>query len=134
MSRIPDDKIKCPVKHTLDIIGGKWKARILSLLKYRALRTGEIKRAMGNITDKVLSDQLKELQNDGLIDRHDYKQIPPKVDYTLTPKGKSLLPIIDQMTAWGMEDMKRKGELPPEWDPKAHAEKLFASPRAQGGR
>lgn len=129
MSKYMDTPIKCPVKHTLDIIGGKWKARILSFLKYRSLRTSEIKRALGNITDKVLSDQLKELQSDGLIERHDYQQIPPKVDYTLTPKGRTLLPIIDQMIAWGMEDMKRTGELPVDWTPQKHAERLFDSPR-----
>ncbi|MBQ1435758.1 MAG: helix-turn-helix transcriptional regulator [Clostridia bacterium] len=132
MSRTRENTVKCPMKHTLDIIGGKWKARILMFLKYRALRTGEIKRALGNITDKVLSDQLKELQRDGLIDRHDYKQIPPKVDYTLTPKGKTLLPIIDQMLVWGVEDMKRTGEISPDWDPNAYVETLFSAPRRAG--
>ena len=65
-------------------------------------------------------------------DRHDYKQIPPKVDYTLTPKGKTLLPIIDQMLAWGVEDMKRTGEISPDWDPNAYVETLFSAPRRAG--
>ena len=129
MSKVTKSPVKCPVKHTLDIIGGKWKARILALLQHRALRTGEIKRALGNITDKVLSDQLKELQSDGLVDRHDYKQIPPKVEYSLTEKGKTLLPIINQMFDWGVNDMKRTGELSPDWTREMYIEKLFSNSR-----
>ena len=107
---------KCPVKHTLDVMGGKWKARILGLLQHKNLRTGQLKRALGNITDKVLSEQLKELQNDKLIYRHDFLQIPPKVEYSLSPKGETLLPIINLMYNWGLEDMRANGEIIEEID------------------
>lgn len=130
MSKSAKNPVNCPIKHTLDIIGGKWKARILGLLQHSPMRTGEIKRALGNITDKVLSDQLKELQNDGLINRHDYKQIPPKVEYTITEKGKTLLPIINQMFDWGVGDMKRLGELSPEWATEIYIKRLFTSIRS----
>jgi len=125
MNEINDNSVKCPVKHTLDVVGGKWKARILALLQFRSLRTGELKRALGKITDKVLSDQLKELLADGLINRYDHKQIPPKVEYSLTEKGETLLPLINLMFDWGAEDMKRTGELPENWTRECYAKRIM---------
>ncbi len=96
---------KAPFEYTLSIIGGKWKMRIIYELgcKY-TLRYGELKRNISYITHKMLSTQLKELENDGLIIRKEYPQIPPKVEYSLSKKGLSLFPIIDEMCKWGREN------------------------------
>ncbi len=95
-------KEQAPFEYTLSIIGGKWKMRILYELGCEStLRYGELKRNITYITHKMLSTQLKELENDSLIIRNEYPQIPPKVEYSLSEKGTSLLPIINQMCQWG---------------------------------
>lgn len=94
--------LACPVAYTLSIIGGKWKCLVLYLLfDHGTLRYGELKRSLPGITHKMLSQQLKELEADQLIRRKEYQQIPPKVEYSLSPHGKTLLPILDLMCAWG---------------------------------
>ncbi len=96
----------CPVEYTLKAIGGKWKLLILFyLMTGRVMRYGELKRSINGITHKMLSQQLKELESDGLIHRREYHQIPPKVEYMLSDKGVSLLPIIGNMYDWGKENM-----------------------------
>lgn len=93
---------ECGIEYTLSIIGGKWKPLILWLLaKKGTKRYGEIRRFIPTVTNKMLSQQLKELVSNGLVDRMDYKTIPPKVEYSITEKGKSLLPILDFMCEWG---------------------------------
>ncbi|WP_341480276.1 winged helix-turn-helix transcriptional regulator [Clostridium botulinum] len=83
-------------------MGGKWKMHILFWLWHRkVMRYSEIKRVLKNITHKMLSNQLKELQADGLIIRKEYPQVPPKVEYRLTDKGDSLMPVLDAMCKWG---------------------------------
>lgn len=96
----------CPVEYTLSIIGGKWKTVILwHLANNEILRYGELKRLISGITHKTLSNQLKELESDGLINRKEYYQIPPKVEYSLTDKGKGLMPILKALCQWGSENM-----------------------------
>ena len=91
-----------PYGYTLSVIGGKWKMIILYLLyHHRVVRYNELKRLIGTITYKTLSVQLKELESDDLVDRKEYPQIPPKVEYSLSAKGESLIPIMDAMCDWG---------------------------------
>ena len=99
-------KYSCPVEFTLDVIGGKWKSHIIWYLeKKEVLRYGEIKKKLKTITHKMLSQQLKELTFDGMLIRKDYHQVPPKVEYYLTDKGKSAHLIIDAMNTWGLHNM-----------------------------
>jgi DNA-binding HxlR family transcriptional regulator len=105
----------CPVEATLDVIGGKWKALILYYLKENIRRFGELKRSIPGITQKMLTQQLRELEANGLINRKVYAQVPPKVEYTLTEYGESLEPILKLMCDWGIKHRnqieKRKREV-----------------------
>ena len=88
--------------YTLSLINGKYKMTILyTLMEFGVVRFNEMKRYIGNISYKTLSVSLKELEADKLIHREDYPQIPPKVEYSLTKRGKSLIPILDMMCEWG---------------------------------
>ncbi|EGO65744.1 winged helix-turn-helix transcriptional regulator [Acetonema longum] len=90
------------VVYTLSVVGGKWKWIILAILFENGVqRYGEIKKSASAITHKMLSQQLKELEAEQLILREEYHQIPPKVEYSLTEKGKTLIPIIQLMADWG---------------------------------
>ncbi|WP_342553749.1 helix-turn-helix domain-containing protein [Paenibacillus sp. FSL R7-0652] len=91
-----------PFGYTMSVIGGKWKMIILYLLAAeQPVRFNEMQRQIGAITYKVLSAQLKELEADGLVMRKEFPQIPPKVEYSLTPKAQSLLPVLEQLCEWG---------------------------------
>lgn len=90
-----------PVEATLGVIGGKWKVVILCHLDKGEKRTSELKRLMPSITQKMLTQQLRELEEDGVVKRVVYEQVPPKVVYSLTDYGWSLKPILDSMCAWG---------------------------------
>ena len=95
---------ECGIEYTLSKMGGKWKPFILwYLAKNGTKRYGEIRRFMPSVTNKMLSQQLKELASDKLIKRKDYKTIPPKVEYSITKEGETLMPILDLMCAWGYE-------------------------------
>lgn len=88
--------------YTMSLIQGKYKMFILyALMEFQVVRFNEIKKYIGGITDKTLSAVLKQLERDGLVNRREYPQIPPKVEYRLTERGKSLIPILDQMCEWG---------------------------------
>ncbi len=100
----------CPIEITLNLISGKWKALVLCYLAAGTARFGEIKRGFPSVTQKMLTQQLRELEADGLIKRTIYAQVPPKVEYTLTTCGESLLPVIRVMGEWGRNHMK----CPPE--------------------
>lgn len=101
------DKPQCPMVYTLSIMGGKWKLVILwHLVLSEVKRYGELKKHIGGITHKMLSQQLKELESDGLIIRKEYPQIPPKVEYSLSQKGASLIPVLKTMCEWGQEHME----------------------------
>lgn len=95
-----------PFGYTLSLISGKWKIIILYwLIESQPIRFNELQRLIGSITYKTLSVQLKELENDGLIIRKEYPQIPPKVEYSLSEKGISLYPILESMCQWGEKNM-----------------------------
>ncbi len=90
-----------PVELSLDIIGGKWKMPILWRLKDKSWRYSELKKSIGKITHKMLAQQLKELEEDGLISRKVYASVPPKVVYSITEKGRTTIPIIESLRTWG---------------------------------
>ncbi len=95
-----------PFMYTQSLIGGKWKMPILFwLYKDKVMRYGQLRRALGTITHKMLSNQLKELEADGLIVRREYPQVPPKVEYSLSEKGLSLIPILCAQCLWGSQHM-----------------------------
>jgi DNA-binding HxlR family transcriptional regulator len=94
---------KCPAEMTLDIIGGRWKVLILWQLFQGERRFSELFRALGGITQKMLTQQLRELEKDGIVHRQVYPQIPPKVEYSVTPLGASLRPIVDAMCEWAVK-------------------------------
>lgn len=88
--------------YTLSLINGKYKMTILyTLMEFEIVRFNEMKKYIGDISYKTLSHTLKELESDGLVNRNEYPQIPPKVEYSLTERGKSLIPILDAMCDWG---------------------------------
>ena len=91
----------CPVATTVSLIGSKWKLLIIRNLLARPWRFNELKKDLDGISQKVLTDSLRSLENDGLITRTVYPEVPPRVEYSLTELGKSLKPILDSMWAWG---------------------------------
>jgi DNA-binding HxlR family transcriptional regulator len=91
----------CGLDAALCVLGGKWKPLILFHLAHGTRRYGELRRAVGGVTDKVLIQQLKELQADGVIDRRDFREIPPKVEYSLTAFGQTLGKALAPLCAWG---------------------------------
>lgn len=94
------------VKTTLDVMGGKWKPLIMFLLVEKTMRFSELQRSITGITQKMLTQQLRELEQDNLIGRKVYPQVPPKVEYSITHYGKTLLPVLKTMHKWG-ESHKR---------------------------
>lgn len=97
----------CPIEYTMDLISGKWKMIILwHLAQENVMRYGQIKKSLNNITHKMLSQQLKELENDGFINRKSYNEVPPRVEYSLTDLGKSFIPILDTLSVWGTNRLK----------------------------
>lgn len=91
----------CPVETTLSLIGDKWKVLILRDLMPGTKRFGELKRSVGGVTQKVLTAQLRQMEDCGLLTRTVYPEVPPKVEYTLTELGYSLKPVLDALNAWG---------------------------------
>ena len=101
-------KINCPVTASIELIGGKWKTIILYSLLSGTRRFGEIAVRIPDISLKVLTEQLKELESDGLIVREQYKEIPPRVEYSLTDLGKSLSSVFRELEIWGTENLLTK--------------------------
>lgn len=93
--------VLCPVTRTLDVIGGKWKIVILWHLSQSTLRFSELERAIPGITQKMLTQQLREMERDRLISRKVFPQVPPKVEYAITRHGASLTKVLDAMEQWG---------------------------------
>ena len=91
----------CPVETTLTLIGDKWKVLILRDLLTGTKRFGELKKSIGNVSQKVLTAQLRAMEGNGLLTRTVYAEVPPRVEYTLTDLGESLKPILDAMWNWG---------------------------------
>ena len=102
----------CPVETTLMLIGDKWKVLILRDLMEGTKRFGELKKSIGTVSQKVLTAQLRQMEESGLLTRTVYAEVPPRVEYTLTELGYSLKPILDAMLVWG-ENYKKKVET--EW-------------------
>lgn len=101
-------EIECPIAATLELIGGRWKTIILFYLSSGKKRFGEVSVRIPTISRKVLTQQLRELEKDGLIHRKQYKEIPPRVEYSLTDLGKSLSPVFKEMSIWGKENVLQK--------------------------
>ena len=101
MKSICKNTFYCPVEATIQLIGGKYKAVILWHLMNQTLRYNEIHKRIPNATDKMLAQQLRELEKDGLINRTVYPVVPPKTEYSLTDFGQTLAPILDAMCDWG---------------------------------
>ena len=95
----------CPVETTLTLIGDKWKVLILRDLLTGTKRFGELKRSVGSVSQRVLTSQLRDMENSGLVNRKVYAEVPPRVEYSLTGLGQSLKPILDSLKNWG-EDYK----------------------------
>ncbi len=96
-----DADIRCPLEYGLTIFGGKWKSRIICVLStQKTLRYSEIRTEMYNITDAVLAATLKELIADGIVNRRSFDEIPPRVEYSLTEKGESVVPILQNICQW----------------------------------
>ena len=102
----------CPVEATLALIGGKYKTLILWNLTEGTLRFSELKKIVTAATPKMLTNQLRELEHDGLVSRKVYPVVPPKVEYSLTPLGRSIRPILESMYAWGADYLKSQGITP----------------------
>lgn len=91
----------CPVATTVALIGSKWKLLILRNLMARPWRFNELKKDLNGVSQKVLTDSLRSLEEDGIVTRTVYPEVPPRVEYTLTDLGRSLKPILDAMQSWG---------------------------------
>ncbi len=96
-----DKAYTCGIDVTLAVVGGKWKASILWHLAQQTMRFSDLQRQFTDTTRKMLTQQLRELEADGLVHREVYPQVPPKVEYSLTEKGCSIVPILQQMCDWG---------------------------------
>lgn len=102
-----------PFAYAISLISGKWKMHILFWLwKRGVLRYGELKRALGKVTHKMLSNQLKELERDGLVVRTEYPQVPPKVEYRLSEEGESLMPVLSAVCRWGHAHVPSTWQVP----------------------
>lgn len=105
-----EDKVKkvytCAIAATVDMVGGKWKTNILLHLKDRTMRFGELQRAVA-VSQKVLTQQLKELELDGIVYRQVYAEVPPRVEYSLSPYGQTLQPVLEALYSWGLRHYMR---------------------------
>ena len=99
----------CPVETTLVLIGDKWKVLILRDLMDGTKRFGELKKSIGTVSQKVLTAQLRDMEEKGLLTRKVYAEVPPRVEYTLTETGYSLKPVLDAMWAWGADYQAKNG-------------------------
>jgi DNA-binding HxlR family transcriptional regulator len=106
-----EKEYECAFEFAIDMINGKWKGLILWHLSHGTLRYSELKRYLGKITQKMLTQTLRKLEKDGLIDRKVYPVVPPKVEYTITKNGEKLIPIFKQLQDWGEEVGSQVGEV-----------------------
>lgn len=101
---------ECPVTRTMSIIGGKWKPIILNCIGDKSLRFGKLNQLIPAISNKVLSNELKELEELGLITRQEFNELPPRVEYRLTKTGSSLIPLLHELANWGNTYLAKKLE------------------------
>jgi DNA-binding HxlR family transcriptional regulator len=99
--------IDCPLNHTMLLIGNKWKPLLLFHLLEGALRSGELQKSVLGISNKMFTQTIRELEKDDLVERKIFPVVPPKVEYKLSERGKSLEPILRSLDQWGLDDMKR---------------------------
>lgn len=103
------DKLLCPIHYTLDLVGGKWKLPIICMLASGLpLRYSSIKRKLTGVTNMMLSQSLKQLESSGVVHREQYNEVPPKVEYTLTDKGRSIIPPLQKLAEWGTGHMQEE--------------------------
>lgn len=101
----------CAMDVTMNYIGGKWKTVVLWYLRKDRKRFNELRKLIPNITEKMLSLQLKDLENDGIIKRKVYAEVPPRVEYYLTDFGKTLIPMLEEIARWGRNLAETKGRI-----------------------
>ena len=94
----------CPAEQAIEFLSGKWRPMVIYWLREGPLRFNELQRRLGAITHRTLSKTLKEMETDGLVSRKDYGEIPPRVDYTLSKRGRSLMPVLEAMERWAEEN------------------------------
>lgn len=111
MSKTPLCVEHCPIETTIRVIGGKWKSLVLYHVRERPCRFNELRRLIPNVTQRMLTKHLRELERDGILARKIYEVVPPHVEYSLTPLGHSLTPLLAQMALWG-EAYERRGTKP----------------------
>ncbi len=111
LSPNPAPGFSCGLDATLRVIAGKWKPLIIYFLIQGPIRYGALKRAVRGVSDKMLVQQLKELEADGIVTRKDYQEVPPRVDYTLTPLGHSLAKALVPLCNWGSDNMEEVGRI-----------------------
>jgi len=102
----------CPVQATINVISGKWKVQILWRLSFGPMRFAAIRRKLKTITEKVLTDQLRQLERDGLIQRHVSGSVPPAVTYSLNGEGEKLVPMMESLSQWGCAHFQMRPNLP----------------------
>ena len=112
MTKHKKDEYKCPLEATMDIIGGKYKGVIIGHLINKTLRYNELQKLISHATPKMLIQQLKELETDGIIKRKLYPVVPPKTEYSLTKRGETLIPAIIELNKWGMNYLKEEDQMP----------------------
>ncbi|MFM8914627.1 MAG: winged helix-turn-helix transcriptional regulator [Flammeovirgaceae bacterium] len=101
----------CALDVTMNFIGGKWKTVVLWYLRKDKKRFGELRKLIPDITEKMLSLQLKALEEDGIVKRTIYPEVPPRVEYDLTKFGKTLIPVLEEMAKWGRDTVQREGKI-----------------------
>lgn len=113
---------ECPIEGAMDIIGGKWKPSILFRLSTGTKRFSELQRLLKKVTQRTLTQQLRDLERDGMISRHIYAEVPPRVEYSLTDRGRSLEPVLALLFDWGVEHvLGEAADKPPGPHPKERA-------------
>ncbi|MDQ0115848.1 winged helix-turn-helix transcriptional regulator [Paenibacillus harenae] len=111
MAKYGEKFLKCPVFTAQSLIGGKWKVYILWMLHDGAKRFSEINRSLPHVTQSMLTNTLRDLEKDGLVHREVYREVPPRVEYSLTPIARKLIPSLEQLVEWGIEYMSHMGTM-----------------------
>ena len=106
------ESLRCPMRFALEVVGGKWKLAIIcALAEHSPARFNELRRKVAGITNVMLAQSLKDLEAYGLVDREQFNEIPPRVEYTLTGKGMSLMPALRNLAEWGAANMPGEGDI-----------------------